>query len=393
MAKCDHRRRLAAGHEIAELRRIRRFEPSNLPSADLTSARHVHCDATGFTLGRRHAHERHGNRSVPWCPGLGRHDERNFSGGRFEQLHSQQTVARIPISDCSAVHLIDDEAGGDHDRDLARQSLKDLDTHGGGHLTRVFTEPDHVCHACAHAQRLLRTTVVDFPFPRHRHRLARTAVRGPPRFGGGFGAVGDEAAGQREVHAALRQREPDARNRRRRRRQRDRFRAGRRRERNDDVECQERASRARQEHVRRRPVDQRHRLTVEGGFANHQTGRDLQPRPALAEDVDCQNRTASDRFRVDAQVVVEARQRRVNRRRRGWRGRIRALAQRPIFIDGKNNPAIGRRRCLRGCDPAHNEAHTHDRSRRDALDPFVPSSRFDTGKQQAALSGRTLQDW
>ena len=102
-------------------------------------------------------------------------------------------------------------------------------------------------------------------------------------------------------------------------------------ERNDDVECQERAAGARQQHLRRRPVDQRHRLTVEAGFANHQPGWDLQARPALAEHVDCQNRTASDRFCVDAQIVVEARQRRVDRRRRDWRGEdSRARAARDI---------------------------------------------------------------
>ena len=99
---------------------------------------------------------------------------------------AQQAAARFPIGNRRAVHLVDDESRGDGDGDLARESLKNFDADGRGHLTRVFAEPDDFCHARAHAKRLLGASVVNFPLPRHRQRLVRAAERRPAAFVRGF---------------------------------------------------------------------------------------------------------------------------------------------------------------------------------------------------------------
>src|SRR5262249_8465570 len=98
-------------------------------------------------------------------------------------------------------------------------------------------------------------------------------------------------------------------------------------------------------------------------------GRNPDARPAVAQDVDRQQRAPGNRIVVDSKVVVDSRQRRVNRRpcsRR--RGRDRLLAQHAILVDRQHHPASGRGSGLSGggerartqaqYDDGHTESHT-----------------------------------
>ena len=101
----------------------------------------------------------------------------------------------------------------------------------------------------------------------------------------------------------------------------------------------------------RRTGDERHRLTVEPGLADHQARRNLDARPGVAQDVDRQQGAARDRIALDAELVIDPGKRRVDRRRRRQgRRRYGLVAQRAVFVDGKHNPAFGRRSrlCLDG---------------------------------------------
>jgi hypothetical protein len=116
----------------------------------------------------------------------------------------------------------------------------------------------------------------------------------------------------------------------------------------------------RQEHVRWRSVDERHRLAVETGLPHHKARGNLQACPSLTQDVYRQQRATGHRICLNAQVVVDARQRRVDRRigdgRRRWIG---AVAQGAVLVDGKDDPAIRRRRRLRERDSSI-QTRTHE---------------------------------
>ena len=71
-------------------------------------------------------------------------------------------------------------------------------------------------HARAEAQRLFGAAIVDLALPRKRQRLVGAAERGPAAFGRRLGSLADEAAGDRQIDAAARQRQGGARDRRRR---------------------------------------------------------------------------------------------------------------------------------------------------------------------------------
>ena len=131
----DHRRRLAAGDDVAELRRIGRLEAARLALADLAGADDVDGDAAGLALGRRHAHERHGDRALA--------RRARFAPARRTTTSvaigsSSRTRSRPPLTSQSAtvgaVHLVDDEPRGKRERDVAREPLHDFDAHGGGYL-------------------------------------------------------------------------------------------------------------------------------------------------------------------------------------------------------------------------------------------------------------------
>ena len=139
--------------------------------------------------------------------------------------------------------------------------------------------------------------------------------------------------------------------------------------------------------MRRRAVDERHRLAVEAGLPHHQPGGNLQARPAVAQDVDRQQRAAGNRVGVDAQVVIDARQRRVDRRRRrlaavaGWRGRAARGTRRP-----EGRPSHPAALSFDATGTAANE-NTHTRVQRQGrgvLGPCDPPPGFDTGTRQLA---------
>ena len=95
--------------------------------------------------------------------------------------------------------------------------------------------------------------------------------------------------------------------------------------------------------MRWRPLDQGHGLSVELRIAHHQAGRNLHARPAIAQDVDGEQRATGDGVVLDAKVVVDARQRGIDRRGgRLWRLRIRALAERAVFVNWQHHPSIRR---------------------------------------------------
>ena len=86
--------------------------------------------------------------------------------------------------------------------------------------------------------------------------------------------------------------------------------------------------------MRWRALDQRNRLSIQLRIAHHEAGRNLHTRPAIAQDVDRQQRAAGDRVVLDAKVVVDARQRGIDGRGgRLWRLRICALAERAVFVN------------------------------------------------------------
>ena len=83
------------------------------------------------------------------------------------------------------------------------------------------------------------------------------------------------------------------------------------------------------------------RLPVELRITHHQAGRNLDARPTVAQDVDRQQRAASDCVVLDAKVVVDPRQRGFDGRSgRLWRLRIRTLAKRAVFINREHHPSI-----------------------------------------------------
>ena len=132
--------------------------------------------------------------------------------------------------------------------------------------------------------------------------------------------------------------------RRRGRRQRHRFDAARGLDRHDDLEREDRASGSRDQHARRVAVDERGRAPFEPRAAHEQARRHLDADPSLLQDVDRQPRFARDGVAVDAQLVVDARQRGIDWwRERVWRRRKRARPQRPVVIERQHHPAIGGR--------------------------------------------------
>ena len=197
----------------------------------------------------------------------------------------------------------------------------------------------------SNTERLFAAPIDDFPFPGERQRLIRSAEDRPPAFGGRLGAIGHEAAVDREVDVALGQGQRRCRNRRGRRRQYDRLRSASCCEGQREIEREDEAAGSGEQHVRRCAADERHRLAVETRIAYEESGGNLHARPGVAEDVDGEPRSAADRFAVNAKVVVDARQRGIDRWRCRRRGRrLRPFSKSLVFVEGKHHPAF-RRRC------------------------------------------------
>ena len=268
------------------------------------------------------ADDRNGDRPFTRRPRFRRDDERRRRGRRGSRNETVSVPGFVPpVGDRRARHLVDRDAGRRREHDLARDALHDFDAHARRDLARLLAERDELGDPRPRAQRHRRSPIVDLALPRERQRPSGRAVDRPPVLGVGFGLFGDEAAGDRQVDAGARHDQRHRGQRRRGRRQRHRLDAARRVDRHDDVEREDRAAGARDEHARRLAVDERRRASVEPRAADEQTGRHLHADPALLEHVDGEARLAGDGVAVDAQLVVDARQRGIDRRRQRVGGR------------------------------------------------------------------------
>ena len=86
--------------------------------------------------------------------------------------------------------------------------------------------------------------------------------------------------------------------------------------------------------------NKRHELAVQTSLPHEESRRHGHAHPTILEHVDCKRRTARSEFMVDAQVVVDAGERHVDRRRCGFafcgEG---SVAERTIFVDADDHPA------------------------------------------------------
>ena len=138
--------------------------------------------------------------------------------------------------------------------------------------------------------------------------------------------------------------ERGARDRRGRRGQRDRLGAGGRGQRDDEIERQHdaarRATAARAAAVLRRARPAGHRARASRTIRPAGIGTRAQPSRSTST---VSSARPVDRLAVDAQVVVDPRQRRVDRRRAGGGGAgERSIAQRAVFVDRQHHPAVRR---------------------------------------------------
>src|ERR1700682_507162 len=100
----------------------------------------------------------------------------------------------------------------------------------------------------------------------------------------------------------------------------------------------------------RRPCHKRDELAVQSGLANEQTRRDRHAHPAVFQDVNSESGATCGYFALptDAQVVVDARQRRVHGRRGRFalRGKS-SRAKRAVLVHTDHNPSNRARPRLR----------------------------------------------
>ena len=85
---------------------------------------------------------------------------------------------------------------------------------------------------------------------------------------------------------------------------------------------------------------ERNKFAVESCFTNQETCRNRDAHPAVLQDIDRQARAAGSEFTLDAQVVINTRERGFNRRRLriafdGIGPRVKV----PVFIDRQDDPA------------------------------------------------------
>ena len=96
-AERDHRRGLAAGDDVAEIARVRWFEAARLTIGDLAGADDIDCHAADLTLGRRHAQNRNGDRTVARRSRFGGDEDRGGAGQRLEEGHDQRALRLRPV--------------------------------------------------------------------------------------------------------------------------------------------------------------------------------------------------------------------------------------------------------------------------------------------------------
>ena len=136
--------------------------------------------------------------------------------------------------------------------------------------------------------------------------------------------------------------------------------------------------------MRRRTVDERYGLPINPRVTRVQADGNGNAAPTVLENVNCQQRAPRNRFGIEAQVVVNPRQRGIHRRcqRRGS-GWCCAIAQHTVFIDWKDHPPVGGRRLRARAGPTrrpHYRRRHHGRSIHDRS-PRADGYRAESGKQ------------
>ena len=301
------------------------------------------------------AKQRNINLAVARAARFTAHDEFRVLLDGLKKRHRELPVFHFPVGNRCSGDLVDRDFFRERDADFARRALRDFDVDLSDDRGGVFAEASQFRERAAQPQNLRRAMVFCFSFPRETERLVATRVGQPFALGAGLRFFRKEAAGQLDLHALPRKAHGGARNTGARGRQRDALFAGGRDDGQRDIELQNCAAGVREKRgklVGAFPSDawdQGDQLTIEFGFANEKARRNWHAHPAVFQYVDGKTGAAGGKIAVDAQVVIDARERGINGRAfRFALGRIGFCVQRSIVADGDDHPA-GRVRCsLRG---------------------------------------------